>query len=386
MPAEKVNLREPDARPDLLVIAGEHSGDAHAARLVQELHDLQPEWKVAAMGGPALAQRSQLIFDLVDHSVVGLFEVLKHYAFFKDLFKTTLAWIERHRPKAILLVDYPGFNLRLAETLARKGLSCKGGGEIRLLYYISPQVWAWKGHRRHKMADLLDALAVIFPFEDSFYSDTSLPVQFVGHPFVGSAYRNPLSYNPDAPILLAPGSRRQAVKRIFPRMLEGFAAYRAREPGALARVPYPDASIKTELELVLAHQNVEGIELVPASRPLEASAVLTSSGTMSLQCALAALPGAIIYVAHPLTYLIGRRLVKIPHLGIANLILEDDPPYPELIQRQARPQKLANLLHLAKTDSSFIRSFHAAASRLREALSVPVSAKAAEWLNGQLDP
>jgi lipid-A-disaccharide synthase len=110
---------------------------------------------------------------LVDHAVVGVFEVLKNYGFFKKLFGCTLQWIEEFRPKAILLIDYPGFNLRLAESLRKKGLSRKGGGDIQVLQYVSPQLWAWKPKRRFKMANVLDALAVIFPFEIKCYEDVS---------------------------------------------------------------------------------------------------------------------------------------------------------------------------------------------------------------------
>ena len=130
-------------RVDVLVIAGEHSGDEHAARMVRELRTRQPDLAIAALGGPELAAAgAQLLHDLTATSVVGFVEVLKHYPFFRTLFNETLRWIAEHRPRAVCFIDYPGFNLRLAAELRQRGLSAKGGGRTRLLYYISPQIWA----------------------------------------------------------------------------------------------------------------------------------------------------------------------------------------------------------------------------------------------------
>ena len=210
--------------PDLLIIAGEHSGDEHAAHLVAELKSRHPELKVACLGGLHLeAAGAQLLFDMTAVSIVGFVEVLKHYNFFKALFEQTVDWIERYRPKKICFVDYPGFNLRLAERLKELGLSRKGGGPIELSYYIGPQVWAWKAKRRFKMARTLDRLGVIFPFEVDCFKDTDLPVEFVGHPFVRSNYELPFVYDPSAPVLLLPGSRSTPVavsSRFFWRHFE----------------------------------------------------------------------------------------------------------------------------------------------------------------------
>ena len=132
-------------------------------------------------------------------SIVGFVEVAKHYGFFKGLFNRTLDWIEKYRPLHICFVDYPGFNLRLADQLARRGLSVKGGGSIGVSYYIGPQVWAWKAGRRFKMEKVLDRLGVIFPFEVDCFKDTQLPVEFVGHPFVDDDHRLPFSMMRTAP-------------------------------------------------------------------------------------------------------------------------------------------------------------------------------------------
>ena len=160
---------------DLLVIAGEASGDEHAAKLIKDLRQRKPNLVIRALGGSELEkQQVDLLFNLVDHAVVGIFEVLKNYAFFRKIFNETLRWISENRPKTILLVDYPGFNLRVAEALREKNLSKKGGGEIVVLQYVSPQLWAWKAKRRFKMEKILDSLGVIFPFELDCYKDVVL--------------------------------------------------------------------------------------------------------------------------------------------------------------------------------------------------------------------
>jgi lipid-A-disaccharide synthase len=321
-------------RVDLLVIAGEHSGDQHAATMVRGLKTKRPGFTVAALGGPALAAAgAQLLHEMTASSVVGFVEVLKNYPFFKALFAEVLRWIAEHKPKAVCFVDYPGLNLRLAKALRERGLSVKGGGDIKVLYHISPQIWAWKAGRRFTMARDLDALSVIFPFEVDCYKDTSLPVEFVGHPFLDEAHEAPVRYDLSGPILLLPGSQKQAVERIFPVLLAGHAAYGKRD----AVVVYPSELIK---EVLLAANPSANVRLVPTGSPVSASAVLMSSGTMSMHCALAAIPGAVAYRANPITYVIGRMLVKVPYLGIANLLLKE-PMYPEYIQGAATPQALA---------------------------------------------
>ena len=233
-----------EGRVDLLIVAGEHSGDEHGARMVRELRAKQPGLVIAALGGPGLAAAGvQLLHDMTATSVVGFVEVLKNYPFFRQLFNETLRWIGEHRPKAVCFVDYPGLNLRLAAALRERGLSVKGGGPIRTLYYISPQIWAWKAKRRFTMARDLDAMAVIFPFEVGCYADTTLPVEFVGHPFVAPGHIAPVRHDPAGPVLLLPGSRKQAVARIFPALLEGFRAFGGRE----AVVLYPSEEILTVL-------------------------------------------------------------------------------------------------------------------------------------------
>ena len=378
-PALPFRLPPPlDGHVDVLIVAGEHSGDEHAARMVRELRAKHPELVVAALGGPQLAAAgAQLLHDLTASSVVGLVEVLRNYSFFRELFHETLRWIGEHRPRAVCFVDYPGLNLRLAAALRERGLSTRGGGRIKALYYISPQIWAWKAGRRFPMARDLDAMAVIFPFEVKCYADTTLPVEFVGHPFVAPGHAEPVRYDPAGPVLLLPGSRKQAVARIFPVLLAGFRAFGRGE----AVVLYPSDDI---LQVLQAANPPASVRLQRTGEPIAASAVLTSSGTMSMHCALAGLPGAIAYRTNPLTYLLARWLVNVKYIGIANLLL-DEAMYPEFIQNAATPKALAEELRTCCDDPARRERTAVQAARLRALLSEPTTGSAADWLARNLE-
>ncbi len=370
-------------RPDLLIIVGEHSGDEHAASLVHGLRQLRPDLNLCAIGGPRLAEAgAELLFDLTGHSVVGFIEVLKHYGFFKRLMAETVEWIATHRPRQVLFVDYPGFNLRIANTLRERGLSRQGGGEIGVLYYVSPQIWAWKAKRRFTMARDLDALACLLPFEPACYADTGLKAEFVGHPLVEPGAALSVRHDPAGPLLVLPGSRKQAVSRIFPVLLAGARRYRE-EGGKLDAilVLYPSETVLEVLRQTLAGfpELVPLVELrLSGGEPVAACGVLTSSGTMSLNCALAGLPGVIAYRAHPLTYWMGRMLLNVKYLGLASLVLNREF-YPELIQGAATPERLTRALRDALAPERR-EAFAAGAVELRRTLSAPPGQSPAEWV------
>ncbi|MFI5337376.1 MAG: lipid-A-disaccharide synthase [Opitutales bacterium] len=403
---------------DLFIVAGEHSGDEHAARVVCELLAKKPGLRICALGGPELAAAgAQLLHDLTATSVVGFVEVLKHYPYFTALFGATLRWIKEHRPRAVCFVDYPGFNLRLAAQLRKQGLSVKGGGKIQALYYISPQIWAWKPKRRFAMARDLDAMAVIFPFEPGCYADTKLPVEFVGHPFLAPDYAAPVRYDPAGPLLLLPGSRTQAVGKILPMLLAGFDKFRKTAPEARAVVLYPSEEVLAVARQVLAKwpQLAGAVDLrvvtegraeagrqtlralpphlramlergAPAgvgAKPLGASAVLTSSGTMSLHCALAGIPGAVVYRTKTLTYWLGRMLVSVEYIGMGNLLLKE-PMYPEFIQGAATAKALAAQLGSCVGDPDRVTRTRDQSARLKALLARPTGGTAADWLLGRL--
>ena len=375
-----------NGQPDLLIIAGEHSGDEHAALLVADLRAKNPDLKVACLGGVELqAAGAQLLYDLTAVSIVGFVEVVKHFGFFRSLFNLTLDWIERYQPKLVCFVDYPGFNLRLADRLAKRGLSQKGGGDIGVSYYIGPQVWAWKAKRRFTMERVLDRLGVIFPFEVDCFKDTSLAVEFVGHPFVRDDFELPFVYDESAPVLLLPGSRNAAVARIFPILLNGFAKALETKPDLRGKVVTPSQQIRALVESILqAYPNlVDKVSFCSnEEKGLPASAVLMSSGTMSLAVALSGIPGAIAYRLNPLSYLLGKILVDIKYIGISNLLL-DQPLHPEYIQGEASPEKLAaEILRASSTEAASEAA--EGAEDIRRMLNPASDANAADWLAAEL--
>lgn len=389
----------------MLIVAAEHSGDEHAARMVRELHSLRPELSIAALGGPRLAEAgAQLLRDLTTNSALG-FAVIGKISYYRKLIDEIVRWIGEYRPKAVCFVDSSGLNLRIARQLFDRGYSAKAGGPTKTLYYISPQIWASRSGRRFAMAKHLDGLASIFPFEAQVYSDSGLPVEFVGHPFVAADYQPPVRYDPAGPVLLLPGSRRGAVARIFPALLGGFRA--AGEPRE-AVVLYPSDEILNALQAANPPPKVklvrigEGRKSADASdravfhrgehervnpaavaSPIGASAVLTSSGTMSMHCALAGIPGAIVYRIDPLTYVLGRLLVRVKFLGIANILL-GEAMYPEFIQGAATPAALAAELRACLEDPARRAKTAEQAARLRGLLTKPTEVSAARWLSRQI--
>ena len=359
---------------DVLIVAAEHSGDEHAARMVREARAKNPALVVAALGGPHLAAAgAQLLQDLTAGSVLGFGEVLKKFSFYRALIEDVVRWVGEHRPRAVCFVDSSGLNLRIARGLFDRGFSAKAGGPTKALYYISPQIWASRAGRRFEMARHLDGLGAIFPFEPKVYADTTLPVDFVGHPFTAADYAAPVKFDAAGPVLLLPGSRKSAVSRIFPVVLESF---RTAAVDREAVVLYPSDEVFKALR---ASNPPANVRLVRTGQPVAASAVLTSSGTMSMHCALAGIPGAITYQTDALTYFLGRILVKVEFLGIANLLL-GEAMYPEFIQGAAKPAALAAELRASLDDPARRVRTAAQAVRLRALLAQPAGGTAADWL------
>ncbi|MCR5183473.1 MAG: lipid-A-disaccharide synthase [Opitutales bacterium] len=381
-------------RPDLLIIAGEHSGDELAATMIGKLRSRRPELSIAGFGGPDMqAAGAQLLFNMTTFSAVGLVEVLANISFYTQLGNKIIAWIERYRPRAICFVDFPGMNLRLAEILKRRGLSRKGGGDITLYHYVSPQIWAWKAKRRFKMQKLLDSLGVIFPFEVKCYEDTTLPTCFVGDPFAAPDHVLPVVYDAGGPALLLPGSRPKPVSKIFPILLKAWELFLKTHPTRRAVVLHPGEPVLTILKNLLAGTPAavrESISLVPVDSVAEtqqpASSVLMSSGTMSRTCSLAGVPGAILYYANPLTWILGRLIVgkRIRYLGIANILLDRDV-YPEYLQKAAEPVALAARLNACYDDPKVLEQIQKDCADLRELLSPKAGdLDAAAWLESAL--
>lgn len=384
---------EKPGRPDILFIAGEHSGDELSAGVISKILSKNPKLKIVAFGGNDMRDAgAQLLFNMTTFSAVGFIEVVSNLSFYKKLFSLILSWIRTYRPRAICFTDFPGMNLRLAKALKKEGLSCKGGGDIQVFHYVSPQIWAWKSHRRFEMEKVLDSLGVLFPFELKCYEDTALDVHFVGDPFADPEHILPVKYDADAPVLLLPGSRPKPVARIFPILLGAWKIFRQTHPKQKAVVLHPGEPVLGILKNLMREcpAAAEGIELIPvdsvAQTQQSASAVLMSSGTMSRTCSLAGIPGAILYSANPLTWAIGRRLVgdKVRYLGMANILLDRDV-YPEYLQKDATPENLAARLCACFDDpkilKAMIRDRDDLLRLLRPRAGTP---DAAEWILSKL--
>ena len=376
-----------DGEVDLLIIAGEHSGDELAAHMVKHLLEKHPQLKVAALGGEKLKQSgAKLVFNMVDHSVMGLVDVIKNYSFLKRLFNNTLDWIEKYQPKHICFVDYPGFNLRLAKVLKAKQLSRKGGGDIGLHYYVSPQIWAWKSQRRFKMAKVLDSLGVLFPFEKKWYSDTNLPVTYLGHPFAEKDYPLPVEYDPNGTILLLPGSRIKSIEVIAPTIFKAFQQIVLEDDSLTGVVLYPSQQVERYLKTLLESYPAltDKVSLVKNdSVKLKVKGAIMSSGTISLSMALASLPGVILYKLSNLNYALVRILIKVRFIGLANLIL-DQSIYPELLQKEATVDNIVSHFTPCLSNQDSINDFMDASNVLKYKLLDEREMSASEWIAGQI--
>ena len=325
----------------LYFVAGEVSGDAHGAKLLQALHDRRPESAFHGRGGP---RRRALAGDGLEDwteeaAVVGLWEVLKKYGYFRAQFARVLAEIEHLRPDAVVLIDYPGFNLRLAKELRRRRLP------LKILYYISPQVWAWNRGRIPRMARWLDLMICIFPFEPTLYEPFGLRSVFAGHPLIDALAAEP-SYPREPDLVgLFPGSRTREVRKIFPVMLAAARRMRAARPELRFATAAPSERLAAELSALRAAAGWQEDELpvgVRDSRRLMArSAVgMVASGTATVEAASLGMPLVIVYKVAALTYAVGRAVVKVPFLGMINLLAGREIAR-EFLQGAARPGPIA---------------------------------------------
>jgi lipid-A-disaccharide synthase len=351
-------------------MAAECSGDELGAQLIEDLLKMRPGKKIYAIGGPTMAQTApHFLFNLAEHAAMGFWEVLRNWRFFHKYYQGIVRWIKAYQPGRICFIDSPALHLRIAHALNVQKISKKGGGTVSLYYYVAPQIWAWKAKRRFTMEKDLDALAVLFPFERKAFADTTLPTTFTGHPFLDAGHKSPIFYAENRNVFLLPGSRRQNVQCIFPIMLEAFSKMQKTGDWAAACL-YPTEAIRQLLadELQKFPNVAKKIRLISAAEarknPIGGQLVAVSSGTMSFQCALDGIPGVVIYKTSPITHWVGRRLIKIPFLALANIILGYEC-YKEYIQDQAKPDVIASQLLLlagARTE------FKAVSDELRQCL------------------
>ncbi len=331
--------------PSLLVIAGEVSGDMHAAAVVRRLRELRPDLDCWGIGGDQLrAAGARLAYDVKDMAVMGLTEVLRRYFFFRRVFHDMLGRAAAARPDAVLLVDYPGFNLRFAARAHALGL--------KVYYYICPQVWAWHRGRIPQIARQVDRLFTIFPFEPALFAGTGLRVDFVGHPLVAAAREAQAAPPIELPwpgarrVALLPGSRPHEIRRILPVMAAAARIVRSRAPDTGFLVAAPAEAQAALARTILGPAPDPGLAVVAGhTREIlrQARAGLVASGTATVEATLMGCPMAVVYRTAALTYWLARRLVKVPHIGMVNIVAGRGI-CPEFIQAAATPQALADAL------------------------------------------
>jgi lipid-A-disaccharide synthase len=292
----------------------------------------------------------ELALDLTRHAVVGIWEVLKHYGQFKDFFNRLQRLARERQPDTIILVDYPGFNLRFARSVKHHRRARRGpfnNWTPQVVCYVSPQLWAWHESRVHQIARDVDLMLTIFPFEKAWYAARvpNLRVEFVGHPLLDRYVRDDREArrhsSPAATrVLLLPGSRKREIRKHLPVMLQATARMRLRQP-LQQKLVMPDKSLAAEARRWTAGTpdlSVQVGQLAEALR--ETDVALASSGTVTMECAFFGVPTVVLYRTSWSTYLLGRHLIKVPYVAMPNL-LANHPVYPELIQWAASPQNLA---------------------------------------------
>ncbi len=335
----------------IYVVAGEASGDSRGVELMRAIRERAPGVEFLGAGGKAMREfAGPQIFDWADEAVVGLWDVLKKYGYFKAQLARMLEEIVREKPDALITIDYPGFNLRLAKAAkaALPGLRC--------IQYISPQVWAWKQDRIPKMAKYLDLMLCLFPFEVPMYEGVGLKAICTGHPLLDTLAADASATPPERDlnlITLLPGSRSKEVRRIFPVMLDAAAHLRsARQRVRFAAAAASD-SLREEMLEIMGKRGKDDsfcpVTVGNAHRLMQtAGAGMVCSGTATLEATYFRLPMVILYKTAWLTYVVGKRVVKIPFIGLPN-VLANAMIAPEFIQNAAQPHLIANeLLQLSE--------------------------------------
>jgi len=361
---EKFETRE--TRRRALIVTGEASGDLHGANLIQAARKIDPGLSFFGVGGSRMsAAGCEILIPGEELAVMGLVEVIGHFPVIMRAFNQLKSLLDGpDRPDVLILIDFPDFNLRLARQAKKAG--------VPVLYYVSPQVWAWRRGRVHKIARVVDRLAAIFPFEPKFYEGLDIDVEYVGNPLLDEARvertRNvflcALALDPDRPVVgLFPGSRRNELHYNFETILAAAQNILERVPGVQFLLPVAaslqPAAIRErlqgiDLDIVLSDENIYDIANA-------CDAIITVSGTVTLQIALVGTPMAILYKMSPLTFAIGKHLVKVPHIGLANIVAGQGVVR-EFIQDQATPGSIADEIVRILDDKDYDR-------RIREGLA-----------------
>ncbi|MGI9089267.1 MAG: lipid-A-disaccharide synthase [Chthoniobacterales bacterium] len=351
----------------LYFVAGEASGDAHGAALMSALRAEDSTLRFCGRGGPRMQKIAGAEFnDWSEHSsVLGLWEVLKQYEYFRRQFGLTIAEICALNPDAVVLIDYPGFNLRLARAL-RAQLP-----KLRIIYYISPQVWAWNRRRIPQMARDLNLMLCIFPFEAELYNASGLRTVFVGHPMIENLDPQRLvrPRDPDL-VALLPGSRAREVRKILPPMLEAAKLIVRARPGTHFEIAAASAGLARAIETLAKNSGAAQFQITIGEGIVamqRASVGLVASGTATLEAALFGLPFVLVYRVAWLTYLAARLVVKVKHLGMPN-VLAGREIVPEFIQHRATGCAMAAAALRLMNDAEAREKMTAEFARIRKQL------------------
>jgi lipid-A-disaccharide synthase len=348
---------------ELLVVAGEASGDLHGARLISELRQRVPGLAAFGLGGDEMrAAGLQSVAHSSEVAVVGITEVLKVLPRIREVFADLLHEVDRRRPALAVLIDFPDFNLRLARQLKGRGLE--------IVYYISPQVWAWRRGRVKTIARLVDRMLVLFPFELDFYRGHGVDVVHVGHPLVDEVPILPQVWDRGGEeekkgpyrVALLPGSRLSEVEALLPTLLAAVGKLAGRLPieARIIRAPTVPRELLDEA-VELSGLTVAIIESDRFAAVADSHLALCASGTATLEVGLLGTPMIVVYRLASWTYLLARLLVRLPNVALVNLVL-GRRVVPELIQRQANPERIAAEAARLLTDAE-------ARSTMRKALA-----------------
>jgi lipid-A-disaccharide synthase len=374
-----LNGSDPGPPLRLLVVAGEASGDLHGARLLSALRRLRPEVEAFGLGGDELRAAG---LDPVAHSseiaVVGLFEALKVLRRARQIFRLLLEEADRRRPEVALLIDSPEFNLRLAAELKARG--------VKVVYYVSPQVWAWRRRRVHTIERVVDRMLVLFPFEVDFYRRHGVDVLHVGHPLVDEVPQLPQVWDQPSQgaigegeaggrgpfrVALLPGSRESEIAALLDLLVRSAERLAERLPIEVVLVRAPTIPLarleeRTRTAAVPIAIRSDGRFDILAGAHL----ALCASGTATLEVGLLGTPLLIVYRLRSWTYFLAKRLVKLPYVSLVNLVL-GRPVVPELIQDAANPARVAAEAYGLLTEREGRERMRAGLSELRPALGTP---------------
>jgi lipid-A-disaccharide synthase len=338
-------------------VAGEVSADNHGAALMRSLRKLDGELNFVGRGGPRMQEVAgesaigrnrvgeQFKNWIGEAAVLGLWEVLRKYGYFREQFQETLREIRESKPDAVVLIDYPGFNLRLARALRGQARQQK------IIYYISPQVWAWNRGRIKRMAHFIDLVLCIFPFEVDLYNQAGLRALFVGHPMIERLRARKIDTERDRNLIgIFPGSRSREVRKIFPVMLEAACQLRKHNPNLRFEVAAASEQLAREMKpaitgIVQSQKRAEILIKIDETAPImqRAWAGIIASGSATLEAAFFRLPFVLIYKVAWATYVAARFVVNVKYLGMPNL-LADKEVVPEFIQQRAKPNAIVKAL------------------------------------------